>query len=124
VKGEVLARIRQTCVVTLDPFDAELREPVDIAFAAMPGPAERPAMGGGEINISADEEDPPEPLIDGRIDLGAITFEFLALGVDPYPRKPGVEFSRENAPETIESEEPPSPFASLAGYGRKPSAKE
>ena len=37
-------------------------------------------------------EDAPEPLVDGRIDLGAIAIEFLMLGIDPYPRKPGVAF--------------------------------
>lgn len=30
--------------------------------------------------------------MNGRIDLGALTAEFLALGLDPYPRKPGVDF--------------------------------
>ena len=27
-----------------------------------------------------------------QIDLGALAAEFLALGLDPYPRKPGVAF--------------------------------
>ena len=30
-----------------------------------------------------------EPLIDGKVDLGALATEFLILGLDPYPRKPG-----------------------------------
>ena len=30
---------------------------------------------------------------DGRIDLGAIVGEHLALGLDPYPRSPGVAFA-------------------------------
>ena len=55
------------------------------------------------------ERDPPEPIVNGRIDLGAVTAEFLALGLDPYPRKPGVAY--EPAPERDPAD---SPFAALA----------
>jgi hypothetical protein len=34
----------------------------------------------------------PEPLIGGSVDLGALATEFLILGIDPYPRKPGAIF--------------------------------
>ncbi len=47
--------------------------------------AETVAFGG---------EDPPDPIIDGKIDLGALAAEFFALGLDPYPRKPGVAVDR------------------------------
>jgi hypothetical protein len=33
-------------------------------------------------------------LVDGTVDLGAIASEFLVLGIDPYPRKPGVDFAQ------------------------------
>ncbi len=36
--------------------------------------------------------DPPEPIVNGFIDLGQLAAEFLVLGLDPYPRKPGAEF--------------------------------
>ena len=39
--------------------------------------------------FSLADEDEPDPIIDGKIDLGALTAEFFALGLDPYPRKPG-----------------------------------
>jgi hypothetical protein len=44
------------------------------------------------------------------VDLGALATEFLLLGLDPYPRKPGAVFEppRDNRPE-------PGPFAGLAG---------
>ena len=32
--------------------------------------------------------DPPDEIVNGRIDLGRVTAEFLALGLDPFPRKP------------------------------------
>jgi len=40
----------------------------------------------------AEDVEVPDPLIGGRIDFGALTAEFLALGLDPYPRKPGIAF--------------------------------
>ncbi len=112
VKGEVTARVRQTCVVSLDPFEADLREPVDLAYTVETGSRE---LATGRIEISPDEEDPPEPLFGGRIDLGAVTLEFLALGLDPYPRKPGASFAQEKS----ELERPPSPFAVLARHSKR-----
>ena len=53
-------------------------------------------------------------MIDGRIDLGALAAEFFALGLDPYPRKPGAEFVAPPEPAP-----PDSPFAALAGTGGK-----
>ena len=46
--------------------------------------------------------------MNGQIDLGALTAEFLALGLDPYPRKPGVDFSYQDP-----ADEKDSPFAAL-----------
>ncbi len=43
-------------------------------------------------------EDPPEPIVNGAIDLGALAVEFLMLGLDPYPRKPGAVFEPVIAP--------------------------
>ncbi len=40
----------------------------------------------------AASDDDAEPLIGGVIDLGALATEFLILGLDPYPRKPGAVF--------------------------------
>ena len=54
------------------------------------------------------EYEPPDEIVNGQIDLGALTAEFLALGLDPYPRKPGVDFSYQDAPD-----EKDSPFAAL-----------
>ena len=56
-------------------------------------------------------EEPPEPIINGAIDLGALATEFLILGLDPYPRKPGVSFDK-----PVETDDPQDhPFAALAG---------
>ena len=55
------------------------------------------------------DEDEPDPVIDGKIDLGALAAEFFALGLDPYPRKPGAAF--EQGAECAPAD---SPFSALA----------
>jgi uncharacterized metal-binding protein YceD (DUF177 family) len=107
VAGRLTGRVVQACVVTLEPVEAAIDEEVDVRFSADARPVE--FEPGAEIELSAEAEDPPEPIVDGRIDLGAILTEFFSLGVDPYPRKPGVAWTP-SAPE----EDKESPFAALA----------
>lgn len=131
VTGEMRARIAQNCVVTLDPFETEIVEPIDVKFAPVVAGYERPP----EVTASAargrrrsakskqpptpvvvfEGEDPPDPIVEGRVDLGALVAEFLALGLDPYPRRPGVEF--EEIPGPAEPAE--SPFAKLQALKEK-----
>ncbi len=89
VAGQVKARVGQTCVVTLEPLENDLDEPIDVLFAP---PLDAAAKDDGADHKAGDEE-PPEPLIEGKVDLGAIATEFLLLGIDPYPRKAGAEFA-------------------------------
>jgi hypothetical protein len=103
VKGNVSATVRQSCVVTLEPIENEVDEAVDVAFAAQ---ATRP---GTETEIVVGTPEPPEPLVEGVADLGAIAIEFLLLGIDPYPRKSGAVFE---APATADIAAA-SPFAAL-----------
>lgn len=99
VTGTVDARVTQTCTVSLDPFEAPVHEAVDVVFTSAD------ALAGTE----AEDAEVPDPIVNGRIDLGALTAEFLALGLDPYPRKPGITFE-EPAPE-----DGPGPLAALRG---------
>ena len=80
------ADITQTCVATLEDFDSSCRGGGRGGF--------RPAGGHAAQHAEAeptqhDFDDPPDEIVNGRIDLGALTAEFLALALDPYPRKPG-----------------------------------
>jgi uncharacterized metal-binding protein YceD (DUF177 family) len=89
VAGQIRARVGQTCVVTLEPLENDLDEPVNVLFAP---PLDAAAKDVGADHKAGDEE-PPEPLIEGKVDLGAVATEFLLLGIDPYPRKAGAEFA-------------------------------
>ena len=110
VIGRVSATVGQNCVVTLEPLANAVDEDVDLLF--MPQAAE-PRTGESETGGSpADVKwDDPEPLIGGVVDLGALATEFLVLGLDPYPRKPGAVF--EPPPELKPDG---GPFAALAGW--------
>lgn len=116
VSGAVHAEVTQTCVVSLEPFAATLDEPVDVRFApaAEGGAARRRAASAAVETIRVDAEDAPDPIVDGRIDLGALAAEFLALGLDPYPRKPGAAFTP-----PVEAARPDSPFEALADAAKK-----
>ena len=48
-----------------------------------------PAAGTEDQERPPEADDSPEPLVGGAVDLGAVATEFLVLGIDPYPRKPG-----------------------------------
>jgi hypothetical protein len=116
VTGRVSATVGQTCVVTLEPILNEIEEPIDLVFASSPQTqaAARTlvvtdAGSGNGRRVAERNWNAPEPLSEGIVDLGALAIEFLILGIDPYPRKPGVVF------------EPPAddkaeagPFAALA----------
>jgi len=113
VSGRVRAEITQTCVVSLEPFEALVDEPIDVRFAP-PREEKRARRAEGEADtVALDAEDPPDPIIDGTVDLGALAAEFMALGLDPYPRKPGVGFEAPPAPPEADA-----PFAPLADFGK------
>lgn len=107
VQGEVRAQVGQTCVVTLEPIETDVQETVDLVFT--------PGVGEAETGSPRRKGDPPEPLENGVVDLGAVATEFLILGIDPYPRKPGAEFAR-----TETQEERQHPFAALEALKKKP----
>jgi len=103
--GRIAARLHQAVPVQLDFAPEE-------EVAAF---ARRNERDDAEIDIEVllNEADPPEPIVDGAIDLGGITLEFLALALDPYPRKPGASFESSAGDTGTES-----PFAALAKLKR------
>jgi hypothetical protein len=104
--GRVVARVRQNCVVTLDPIESEVDEPIDVVFTEAGNAAEKPKRASYQ---SIDADDPPETMHGGVVDLGAVATEFLLLGIDPYPRKEGVTFDAPAEPDPSAH-----PFAALA----------
>ena len=109
VRGLLDAQVVQIDVVTLDPIGQAVREEIDVTL--MPA-GNAPRSKVAELLVDVEEADGPDLYHNGRIDLGVITAEHLALGLDPYPRAPDADFGGyvEDDPALT-----PSPFAALAG---------
>ena len=108
VEGRLVARVVQSCVVTLEPVAAGIEEEFQVTFGC-----ETPEEGH-ELVIDLDAEDPPDPIIDGHIDLGEVVAEHLALALDPFPRAPGAQFAMPG------DDQPAGVFAALAALRKKP----
>jgi uncharacterized metal-binding protein YceD (DUF177 family) len=109
VTGAVHGEFSQVCVVSAEPFPGTVDEDVDVRFAPQGAADSKSAAAEEAQTFSLTDEDEPDPVIDGKIDLGALISEFFALGLDPYPRKPGAVFE-----EDAKSEPADSPFSALA----------
>ena len=114
VVGRVSATVVQNCVVTLEPIESEIDEAVDLVFL----PDVAPATDAVDLQ-ALETDEPPEAIRDGVIDLGAVATEFLLLGLDPYPRKPGAVFDAPPAGDPVSH-----PFAALAALKKGDTAKD
>ena len=109
VEGRIRARVGQTCVVTLDPIESDIDEPIDLIFAPPEQIPEMAALVDEAAESAVEIPDPPEPIVNGVIDLGRLATDALFLGVDPYPRKPDAVFEVPVVPPDPEDH----PFAAL-----------
>lgn len=98
--GRVRASLAQTCGITLEPLPVEVDAPFALTLA------EAADEESDEIVITLNDES-PDPIEGGQVDLGQYAVEQLALQLDPFPRKPGAEFVQPAEPTEI------SPFAVL-----------
>ena len=100
--GTARATVTQLCVVSGEPFTTEVSTPVTVVFSDGPVSEElEEAEGWDDI----------EQIDNGMIDLGELTVQYLSLSLDPYPRKPGMDWMEgDEAPL-----KPESPFAVLKG---------
>jgi hypothetical protein len=107
----VAADVTQACVVTLEPVPAhiERRFTRELHFT---GPIRHKPAGadsGSDLVLDAAEDEGPEEIESLHYDLAGPALEEYVLALDPYPRKPGVEFTAQ----TDGSGRPESPFAVL-----------
>ena len=101
LSGRVRASLAQTCGITLEPLPLEIDAPFSLTLAEAVEEED-----ADEIVITLDDES-PDLIENGQIDLGQYAVEQLALQLDPFPRKPGAEFVQPPEPAEI------SPFAVL-----------
>ncbi|MEL6765968.1 MAG: DUF177 domain-containing protein [Pseudomonadota bacterium] len=111
LEGRLTARMRQSCVVTLDPVETDVEVPVERMWLPDVAPPT-----GAEIELRAEDDRAPE-MLGNAIDLAIPMLEALALEIDPFPRADGAEHGTQvyappgSAPLTDEAAKP---FAGLA----------
>ncbi len=106
ITGRFDAVVEQICAVSLDNFEHPLAGEIEVRVVPAGSP-QAPAASGGELEYDPEAPDPPDVLEGDAIDLAAYVVEHLALEIDPFARKPGVEF------DYTPPAEPESPFAVL-----------
>lgn len=92
LSGTVKADIVQPCAVTLEPLDIQLVEPFELVFVPEGSKLARPPVDeDGEIVFDPEGDDLPDTFVGDAIDVASVWMEFMALGIDPFARKPGAE---------------------------------
>ena len=61
--GTISAKVKQTCVITLDPVENDVEETFDVTFAPGGGAAPAAPVDGNDQPVANAE--PPEALVDG-----------------------------------------------------------
>jgi uncharacterized metal-binding protein YceD (DUF177 family) len=110
--GTLAAEVTQTCGVSLAPVPAWVEADLEMTFG--PAGEEEDDDEEEEIDLDFHGDDPPDPFVDGAVDLGEAVAEHLSLALDPFPRAPDAVY---DPPETAAApvEEKANPFAVLAG---------
>jgi hypothetical protein len=112
LSGALAAAVIQTCVVSLEPVESALDVPVEVEF--WPVPMIDDLAASPDEAASHGTLDWPEPIVDGKIDLGPVIYETLATALDPYPKREGMSFEWSEARGAgAEPEEAEGPFAAL-----------
>lgn len=105
ISGRVEADITQACIVTLEPVEAHIDEPVEALLLPEDSKLGRQGFdGGGEILLDAEGPDSPETFSGDTIDVGALAEQYFGLAIDPYPRKQGASLNAGSETEPAENE--------------------
>jgi len=126
IDGHLSARVVQACVVTLDPVESTIDERFEAWFAdkdqavALAKVKHEKELKAGTETPILDEQDDPEAIIDGQIDLGELVTQHLSLALNPYPHAEGVSYEYgddepNKVPETFKN----NPFAALKDWKSK-----
>lgn len=128
ITGELEAEVTQSCVVTLEPISSNVTDSFEAWFADHSQAvsfkrAQHEALLKKEmveLPVLEESED-PEPIEDGKIDLGELVIQYLSLAVPAYPHKEGVSYENKEALRAEPARETlrPNPFAALKNWRPK-----
>ncbi|MBI1216270.1 MAG: DUF177 domain-containing protein [Alphaproteobacteria bacterium] len=87
LEGHIEAEAVQACVVSLQDVHTHVESSFETFFS-------EDGKSDDEIDFSQEgAENIPEPVVNGVIDLGEVSAQYLSLELDPYPRAPGVSLA-------------------------------
>ena len=108
LRGRWRAQVGYLCGLTMEPFPSDLDGELDLHL--LPEGSRHAPEPDAEPSADPDAPEPPELYAGEGVDVGDLLCQHLAVALDPYPRKPGAEFTPPAEPEE------PSPFAALAAF--------
>ena len=86
IEGKYSTTLTQQCVISLDSFVTSVEKEIDQKFFST---TKIPDLGDKkEIEMLDNDMDPPEALVDGKLDILDYLVEVILLELDPYPKKP------------------------------------
>ncbi len=129
ISGQIRAEVTQASVVSAKPMKSEIIDSFEAWFADEDkavsfarAKQERLTRDGQAEMPFLDESEDPEPIVDGKIDVGELVAQYLSLAIDPYPRAEGEEFAQESsgkAGKKGKDEVYENPFAALKEWKNK-----
>jgi len=109
VTGRLTATVTQPSVVTLEPLQQPIAEPIDRIF--LPGgEKEYAGPANAEIFVDLEGDDVPDHFEGNEADLSDLIVETLALSVELYPREPDATLADTGFKPDVDTD---SPFAAL-----------
>ena len=98
------AQLHLQCGVSLEEFPVSMDETLTQQFTTK------------EIIPEGEEDDVPEYITDGTLDIADVLLQLVAISIDPYPRKPNIELENlvPNKETVNQREQTKNPFAGLA----------
>jgi len=104
VDGNLAADVVQNCVMTLEPIGSHIEDQFSAWYADYDRAASftkaqhdrKAKIELEELPIMEEEED-PEPMVGGQVDLAELVVQYLSLAINPYPHSDSVK-SEKNEP--------------------------
>jgi uncharacterized metal-binding protein YceD (DUF177 family) len=127
VSGHLTGVVIQKCAVTLEPLPERVDERFEAWYADQSRAVsftkarrDRLTEKDKDEQPVLDEHDDPEPIVDGKIDLGELATQYLSLSLNPFPRAEGVDYENKE-PEMADktSDLFKNPFAALKDWKSK-----
>lgn len=92
VQGDFSADVVQSCAITLEPIETCVASGLAVRYMSPQAFEEIEEQQGQEFSLGLEEED-IEILPDGVLDLGELVAQYLAISLESYPRKQGIDLS-------------------------------